>query len=81
MLNLYFWIKKEAPESILYVLIGNKNDINNKREVSYKEGKYYDKKNNMMFYETPAKNKINIEIYLEKVMNILIIEFKKDFII
>ena len=41
----------------------NKNDMNDRREVSYEEGKNYAKKHNMMFYETSAKNKINIEKY------------------
>ena len=69
--HVEFWLselKKEAPESILCVLIGNKNDMNDRREVSYEEGKNYAKKHNMMFYETSAKNKINIEnIFRESV--------------
>ena len=69
--HVEFWLKelkKEAPESILCVLIGNKNDMNEKREVSYEEGNNYAKKNKMIFFETSAKNKNNIEnIFKESV--------------
>ena len=61
--HMDFWLKelnKEAPQSILYVLIGNKSDMNLKREVSYEEGNNYAKKNKMIFFETSAKNGDNI---------------------
>ena len=38
--HVEFWLKelkKEAPDSILCILIGNKNDLNHKREVSYEQ--------------------------------------------
>ena len=59
-----FWlneIKKEAPESIHYVLIGNKNDLEEKRQIKYEEGKDFAEKHKMMFFEISAKNKINID--------------------
>ena len=62
--HVEFWlseIKKEAPDSIICVLIGNKNDANDRREVTYEEGNNFAKQNKMKFYETSAKNKINIE--------------------
>ena len=67
--HLDFWLcelKKEAPDSILYVLIGNKCDMNLKREVSYEEGNNYAKKNKMMFFETSAKNGDNINTIFKK---------------
>ena len=48
--HINFWLnelKQEAPESILYVLIGNKCDLNLRREVSYEEGENFAKKNNI----------------------------------
>ena len=69
--HINFWLnelKQEAPESILYVLIGNKCDLNLRREVSYEEGENFAKKNNMIFFETSAKNGDNINtIFKESV--------------
>ena len=62
--HVEFWLnelKNEAPESILYILIGNKNDLNEKRVISYEQGNEYAKKHKMMFFETSAKNKIEID--------------------
>ena len=62
--HIEFWLnelKKEAPESILLVLIGNKNDMNNKRQINYEQGKDFAEKHEMLFFEVSAKNKINID--------------------
>jgi small GTP-binding protein len=65
------WIKeckKVAPETILFVLIGNKNDLDEKRDITYDEGKNFAQKHNMLFFETSAKNGNNIdEIFKESV--------------
>jgi Ras-related protein Rab-2A len=42
------------------VLVGNKVDLE-KREVTYDEGKEFAMKNNMLFFETSAKNNTNID--------------------
>ena len=69
--HLESWItecKKIAPETTLFVLIGNKNDLKESREVSYDEGLKMAEKNNMLFFETSAKNGENIEqIFKESV--------------
>ena len=62
--HIEFWLnelKKEAPESILLVLIGNKNDMNDRRQINYEQGKEFADKHKMLFYEVSAKNKINID--------------------
>ena len=43
------------------ILIGNKNDLDYKREVNYEEGKEFADKFNMLFYETSAKTGDNID--------------------
>ena len=43
------------------VLVGNKSDLSDKREISYDDGKDLAEKNNMLFFETSAKNGDNIE--------------------
>ena len=53
-------------KDILICLIGNKTDLEEKREVSYEEGKNFAEENNLLFFETSAKDGNNIqEIFLE----------------
>ena len=62
--NVYNWIqdcRNQSPKTILMILIGNKNDLDEKREVNYEEGKEFADKYNMLFYETSAKTGDNIE--------------------
>lgn len=42
------------------ILIGNKSDLA-KRQVSYEQGKNYADQHNMLFIETSAKNRVNID--------------------
>ena len=53
-------------KDILICLIGNKIDLEEQREVSYEEGKNFAEENNLLFFETSAKDGNNIqEIFLE----------------
>eukprot|EP01155_Anaeramoeba_flamelloides_P042933 Anaeramoba_flamelloidesc36719_g1_i2.p1 GENE.c36719_g1_i2~~c36719_g1_i2.p1 ORF type:complete len:206 (+),score=59.42 c36719_g1_i2:29-646(+) len=44
-----------------FLLIGNKKDMEDDREVTTEEGKNYAKENNMSFLETSAKDNLNVE--------------------
>ena len=53
------------------VLIGNKVDLEDNRQVSYEEGSVFAEKNGMLFFETSAKTGKNIEeIFLKSSMEI-----------
>ena len=47
-------------KDILICLIGNKSDLESKRVISYEEGKNFAEDNNLLFFETSAKNGSNI---------------------
>ena len=56
--NLNYWlsqIEQYSNNNILKLLIGNKCDLESKREVSFQEGKEFAEKNGMKFIETSAK--------------------------
>jgi len=62
--NVQVWlddIKNQCPQTVLLVLVGNKLDLENERQISYEEGESFAQKNNMYFFETSAKTGVNIE--------------------
>ena len=73
--NVLNWIedcKVFSPKNILLVLIGNKCDLEEKRQVSIEEGKKVAEENDMIFFETSAKDNINIdEVFLKSYKKIL----------
>ena len=70
--NIQSWIedcRKQCPKTILLVLIANKVDLENEREVSYEEGANFAKKYEMFFFETSAKTGKNIDEVFIKTTN------------
>ena len=62
--NISTWLdecKNNGPSTITLVLVGNKIDLEDKRNVSYEEGEEFATRNNMQFFETSALNGTNIE--------------------
>ena len=72
--NVSSWIEdcsKNASNTINMVLIGNKSDLKDKREVNYEEGHELAEKFGIKFYETSAKTGENIqEIFADSVNDI-----------
>ena len=62
--NLELWLTELysfTNKEVVVMLIGNKNDLENEREVSFYEAKSFAEKNNLYFIETSAKNNTNIK--------------------
>ena len=78
--NVQSWIqdcRNQSPKTIFMVLVGNKSDLNDKREVSYDDGKDLAEKNNMLFFETSAKNGDGVKDLFVTIANKAYESFKK----
>ena len=61
---LPIWIEnyyKNGPESKNIILIGNKKDLEENRQVTQEEAETFSKNNNMIYFETSAKEGDNID--------------------
>ena len=68
--NLNSWlieIEKNANRDICKMLIGNKCHLEDKRKISYQEGKDFATNNGMLFMEVSSKTKTNVEEAFEKI--------------
>ena len=72
--NIKNWIKdaESKANDFKIIIVGNKIDLNDSREVSFEEVKNLAKKKNCPFFESSAKDKINIdEIFITLLEEIL----------
>jgi Ras-related protein Rab-6A len=64
----------------VFVLIGNKIDLENERKVSFEQGKKFADEKNIIFGEVSAKTGDGFEIlFREHIFELIYIKFKKDF--
>ena len=73
--NVITWLnecKDMCYKDILICLIGNKCDLEGKRAVSYDEGKNFADENNLLFFETSAKDGTNIHECFNESVTILV---------
>ncbi|NXI46442.1 RAB31 protein, partial [Galbula dea] len=64
------WVKEleeRGPENIVMVIAGNKCDLSDTREVSVKDAKEYADSVGAVFFETSAKNDVNIEEVFQEI--------------
>jgi len=54
-------VRQHASPNIVKILVGNKSDLKEQRQVSYQEGKEFADSLGMQFLETSAKEKMNID--------------------
>ena len=77
--NVKDWIKDSELHDIGFekILVGNKIDLNDKREVSLDELKEYGIKKKIDVIEASAKNKINVDETFQKIVD-LVLNSKKE---
>ena len=54
-------VRNNSSKNIVVILVGNKKDLESKRQVSYEEGEQFAKENGLMFLEVSAKTALNVE--------------------
>ena len=57
-----------ADQNIVVLLVGNKSDLEDRREVSFEEAQEYANQRNMSFIETSALDSSNVEQAFEQVI-------------
>ena len=73
--NLENWLKEiegEASEKVLKILIGNKCDLEEDRDIKFEEGQAFANRNGMQFMETSAKANTNINEAFEALAKLMI---------
>ena len=70
--NWHSEIKKYANSDVELLIIGNKCDLEDKRAISYEEGKKYADDLNIPFFETSAKDTINVTEAFQKLASIIL---------
>lgn len=61
--NVKVWLRsiyEHSDQNIVKILVGNKIDLDHRREVSYDEAMSFAQQNNIQYIETSAKDNINI---------------------
>ena len=61
--NLNSWlieIEKNASKNVYKILVGNKSDMDKDRKVTYEQGKEFASQYGMLFFETSAKESVNV---------------------
>jgi len=64
-------VRGERGEDVIIVLVGNKTDLNDKREVTTAQGEEEAKKHNLMFIETSAKVGHNVKPLFKRIAQAL----------
>lgn len=64
-------VRGERGNDVIIVLVGNKTDLNDKREVTTAQGEAEAKKNDLMFIETSAKLGHNVKLLFKRIAQAL----------
>ena len=74
------WIKeieKNASKNVYKILVGNKNDLEKNRKITFEKGKEFANLHGMKFFETSAKENRNVEEAFKEMTKDIINSFKK----
>ena len=71
-------IKELCKPNIKTILIGNKKDLENRREISFKEGKDFSLSNGYLFMETSCLKNENVYEAFEKIIEVIFEEMQKN---
>ena len=72
-------LRKCSDKKVTIILLGNKNDLENEREVKTEEGEMFAKNNDMAFMETSALNGTNIDIAFKSLVEEVYSKCHKEF--
>ena len=74
------WIKSvnENADSLKMILVGNKIDLDDAREISLDEGRIFSNLYDIPFYETSVKDNKNVDEAFEKLVSSCIEKIKKE---
>ena len=71
-------IEKNSSKDVYKLLIGNKNDLEDKRQITFDEGKEFASINGMEFLETSAKTAYKVQDAFELLTKDIIKTVSKD---
>ena len=54
-------MRDNAFSKMIILLVGNKDDLNTEREITTQEGQEFADQNDLLFFETSAKTRHNID--------------------
>ena len=80
--NVINWIedcKLNSPKSVFIILVGNKSDLEEDRQVTTEEGEEFANRYGIRFFETSAKNSININEIFSESIEFIVDRIKKKY--
>ena len=80
--NVMTWIedcKNNSPKTVFIVLVGNKSDLEDERQVTTEEGEEFATKYGLLFLETSAKTKKNVNEIFTKSVELISQRIEKNY--